>query len=452
MSINKLFDISRRSLLSYQAAINATSNNISNANNPDYSRQRVILTSETPDTNASITMGSGVKIGDIQRIRDSIIDTQVWKYNSRQSLADKQASSMSKLEALLSEPTDLGISNLTSEFFNSWDKLSVDPSSTALRNNVVNTAQNLSTKVQSVFEGYNEIRTDIKDESIQMVNSINSFIGQIHTLNKEIYSATASGGSANDLMDKRNALINDLSKIADVNVTANNDNSVSISIGGVFSVDRLYTTEFKIEENASGLRVVTTDGQAKMSINSGELAGNLNVYNKTIPDMQTKLDGMAQAIYDNVNALHSTGFTNESTPQTGINFFSSYTNGQLVINQNIVDDTNLIAASGNGQDGDNDIATQLANLEKSSIINGETISSNYSNFVNSLANEIQLQNQNKDSYQLVLNQLDTQIAENSGVSVDEEMVNIIRFQRSYDAAARLIRVADEMFETMLNAF
>jgi len=448
MSINKLFDISRRSLLTYQAALNATSNNISNASNPDYSRQRVILGAERPEYTANLSFGSGVKIEDIRRVRDTIIDTQIWSFNSKESFAGKQASTLSKLEALLSEPSELGLSNLTAQFFNSWDKLAVDPSSTALRNNVLNTAQNLSGKLENVYEGYTQVKDDLKLETAQTVESINSYLQQIHTLNKEIYAVKAGGNTPNDLLDQRGAIINELSSLANLNVTYNQDDTVSISIGGVYAVDRLHSQTFRVEEDSKGkLNVMTEDGGSKMALNSGELSANLTIYNKVIPEYQQKLNTIGQAIYDSVNSVHATGQTN-----TGINFFSSFSNGVLVVNENIIDDPNLIAASANGDDGNNETALQIAALQEALLINGDTISNTYSNFVNQIANDLQTHNQNTESYQLVLNQLDMQVAEASGVSVDEEMVNVLKFQRSYDAAAKLIKVADEMFETLLNSF
>lgn len=453
MSINKLFDISRRSLLTYQAALNATSNNISNASNPDYSRQRVILGAERPEYTANLSFGSGVKIEDIRRVRDTIIDTQIWSFNSKESFAGKQASTLSKLEALLSEPSELGLSNLTAEFFNSWDKLAVDPSSTALRNNVLNTAQNLSGKLENVYEGYTQVKDDLKLETAQTVESINSYLQQIHTLNKEIYAVKAGGNTPNDLLDQRGAIVNELSSLANLNVTYNQDDTISISIGGVYAVDRLHSQRFKVEEDSKGkLNVLTEDGGSKMALNSGELSANLNIYNKVIPEYQQKLNTIGQAIYDSVNSVHATGQTNTTPPQTGINFFSSFSNGVLVVNNNIIDDPNLIAASANGDNGNNETALQIAALQEALLISGETISNTYSNFVNKIANDLQTHNQNTESYQLVLNQLDMQVAEASGVSVDEEMVNVLKFQRSYDAAAKLIRVADEMFQTLLDSF
>ena len=452
MGINKLFDISRRSLLTYQAAMNATSNNISNASNPDYSRQRIILSAERPEYLANLSFGSGVKLDDIQRVRDTLIDTQVWSFNSKQSFAEKQSSTLSKLEALLSEPSELGLSNLTSQFFNSWDKLAVDPTSTSLRNNVLNAAQNLTGKMDSIYEGYTQIKKDVKVETAQTVESINNYLEQIQTLNKEIYAVKAAGNAPNDLQDQRGAIITELSKLANLNVTYNKDDTVSISIGGVYAVDRLYSQTFKVEETNGKLNVVTEDGVSKMSLNAGELFGNLNMYNKVIPDYQQKIDAIGQAIFDNVNAVHATGQTNTTPPQTGINFFSNYSAGVLEVNQNLIDNPNLIAASANGQDGNNEIALQIAALQKAQLVNGQTIATSYSSFVNQLANNLTTQKQNSESNRLVLNQLDMQVAEASGVSVDEEMVNVMKFQRSYDAAAKLIIVADEMFETLLNTF
>lgn len=451
MGVNKLFDISRTSLSAYQKALAVTSNNIANANNPNYSRQNVVLATEIPDMRTKIAFGSGVRLDDIVRVKNEITETQIRTYNQSYSFADKQSSILGQIESLLSEPSELGLSNLISGFFNSWDELAVNPTSVPLRNNVVQSAQQMATKLENIYSGITRVKSDLKNESSDIVDQLNGLTEQIRVLNRQVHEANATGGSSvNDLLDKRDELINQLSKLANINVSYDEFNVANISIGGVFAVDRIQSTQFKLTETGGKIKITTEDGAASLALNGGELFALSKAYNTQIPSYQNELDLVARAVYEQVNTLHSSGYSNTEPPATGINFFSSYDNGVLKLNSEIVDNVNLISISKDGTSGNNSIALQISKLQDEKLIDGITISEKYSNFVSGLGNDKRVQEQNLESYELVLNQLELQKAEYSGVSVDEEMVNVLKFQRSYDASARLIKVADEILQTLLS--
>ncbi len=452
MSVNKLMDIANRSLQAYQGALTATSNNIANAGNKDYSRQRVILTSEPPDRGTGLNYGSGITLSGIQRIRDVFIDSQRYQYNSKQASAEKHSNILAKMETLLSEPSEAGLSNLMNSFFNSFEELSADPTSMPLRNNVLNAAQRFTDKLNTLYGGYSSLQDDLRNEAQIYVNDLNDYLEQIQNLNKEIFASQTRGSDANELQDERTRIINELSQIANITVQTNSDSSVSISIGGIFAADRLHHLEFALEEQNGTLKIVTEKDNVSMSLNGGKLYGTTRIYNEIIPSYLTALDDIGNGIMDNVNTAHNAGYTFTDPPQTSIDFFDSYTNGLLSINQNILDDAAMIAISSDGNDGNNDVALEIAALKDQDLINGTSIMDTYSAFVNDLANEKLLQDENASSFQLVINQLEGQVSEISGVSIDEEMVNVLKYQKSFDAAARLVRVADELMQTLLNAF
>ena len=294
MGVNKLFDISRSSLAAYQKALAVTSNNIANANNPNYARQRVVLSTEIPDVRTRVAFGSGVKLEDIVRVKSNITETQIRTYNQSYSFANKQSSILGQVESLLSEPSELGLSNLMSNFFNSWDELSVNPTSVPLRNNVVQTAQQMSTKLENLYSGMNRIKSDLKGESKDLVQKLNGLTEQIRVLNRQVYEGNATGGSSvNDLLDKRDQLVNELSQIANINVSYDEYNVANISIGGVFAVDRIQSTQFTLTEDSGKLKITTEDGAASLTLNGGELFAIAKVYNKQIPDYQKDLDTIA---------------------------------------------------------------------------------------------------------------------------------------------------------------
>ncbi|NLT50044.1 MAG: flagellar hook-associated protein FlgK [Ignavibacteria bacterium] len=450
MAISGLFEISRRSLSTYQKALEVTSNNIANANNPYFSRQRVVLGALPPDSRVGISVGLGVKIEDIQRVRDQINDAQTIKYNQAFSSADKQSQILSHIESLFSEPTELGLSGLINDFFNAWEELAVNPASTPLRTNVIQSAEQMSSKIKTLYEGLDLVRNDQKLDAQSMVDDINSYLEEIQELNKQIYDANIKGNGGFDLLDKRNEALQNLSKLVNVNVSYDDKNMASVSVGGVFAVDRMYATKFQSSVENGKLTILSEDGNAKVKVNGGELFAITNSYNKLIPDYLSKLDLVSQQIFDNVNSIHSTGYSNTNPQATGINFFSNYSNGVLEINSEILNDPNRIAVSSDGTSGNGDLALRLAELKSTKMLNGLTISENYSDFVSSVANEKVMNDQKASANELVLQQLEQQQSEYSGVSIDEEMMDIIKFQRSYDASAKLISIADDLLQTLLN--
>ncbi len=450
MAINSLFDMTARSLSVYQKALAVTSNNIANANDPNYIRQRVVLGPEKPDYYSSLTIGKGVKIEYIQRLKNQALDNQIVRYNSLQSQAQKQSNIISQTESLLSEPSDLGLSGLLTGFLNSFEELSVNPTSVPLRTSVIQSAQKLSVKAKSIYEGLETQKLDLGKEAVDAVNRINNYLTQINTLNKQIYEASIVGNQANDLLDTRDKAIEELSKLTDVNVITDEFNVANISISGVYAVGRLSKIELKAVQENGKLVIKTADNATNITIQSGELAAMQNSYNNKLRSYQSQLDTVLRSIYEQVNNLHTKGYTTTTPPQTNVQFFSNYENGYLQINSEILNDVNKIAISADGTDGNNQIAKQIAALKTQKLTDGLSIIDKYSNLVSSIAYEKVLQDQNAESFDLVVSQLQEQKSNYSGVSLDEEMTDVLKFQRSYEASAKLISIADEMLKTILN--
>jgi flagellar hook-associated protein 1 len=174
------------------------------------------------------------------------------------------------------------------------------------------------------------------------------------------------------------------------------------------------------------------------------------MYTTKIPSYQAKLDTVVNSIMNSVNEIHQTGFDNSSPVQGGLKFFDNYQGGQLNISERIIADPRRIAASGDGTLGNGDIATQIADLMNAKKIDGATFQESYSNLISYIANEKTTQANISEASDLAIQQMQTVKSSTSGVSIDEEMTNMIRYQRSYDASAKMIKVADEILQTLLN--
>jgi len=449
MALTKIFDISSRSLAVYRRALEVTSHNIVNSANENYSRQRIMLETETSNLTAGIVWGNGVKIADVQRMRDKLVDAHIISTNQKFSDSSRQGDLIRQVEDLFSEPSDLGISNLMTTFFNSFNELAVSPNSLPLRTNILNAANNLSAKVTSINHSITSLKGDIKQEFQQKVNEVNSLLKQIHQINYEQFSNAYNGVPVNDLLDQRDALVDQLSKLVNITVVYDNTNSAVISIGGALAVDRMHSADFIAEENNGKLNLRVKDGSYPIVLTGGELNALSNVYSKKIPAYQEKLDSVINKLVEAVNAEHIQGYTISDPQETGLNFFEGYVNGELILNSEIVNDPNKIAISLDGTEGNGEIALRIAQLTDAKLLNGNTLQESYSALINDIGNDGMLQNNYTDANQIVLDELDQLKASQSGVSVDEEMTNVLKFQRTYEASAKLITIADDMLRTIL---
>ncbi len=452
MALTRLFEISSKSLATYQRALSISSNNIANAANPNYSRQRAQLTTTEPDHSTNVELGTGVDITDVQRVRNTILDSQIRKYNGYKEDADYRTSVMGNVESLYSEPTDAGLSNLMKKFFNSWNELANDPSSISYRNQVVNAARQMTDKISSIYSGMDVVRSDLKADTSEAVKSINRILTNLADVNQQIYNASTTGKTVNTLMDSRDQLLKELSKYANLNVHINDDNTATVSMGGVNVIDRANAYELSVNTVNSGGRnklQVLVHGDTSLRLNSGKLNAMLDIYNNKIEEYKSAIDTIANLIMDNVNSVHTTMQTIETPPQTNVKFFTSYSAGKLEINTDILSDPKKIAVSSDGSDGNSDGAIQIANLADENLIDGESFSGKYSDLLTDIANEKSTNTKQGETFDLVLQQLDSQQSQESGVNVDEEMVNVLKYQRSYDASAKLIKIADDILKTLI---
>ncbi len=450
MGVSRLLDISSRSLGVYQRALEVTSHNVANANNPNFSRQRVLFTSERTEIQGGGEWGTGVKIQDVLRVRDRLTDVQIRSYNQKFADTDTRAGILGQVETLFNEPSENGLSSIMNSFFNSWDELAVSPNADHLKGKVIQEAQRFASKIQSIYEGMNQTKADIIIAAEEKVGNLNTYLHDIQTINQKILESNIAGNPANDLLDQRDAVIDELSKLTNIDTFYGDNGTVSVSIGGVFAADAYIVNDFKLNLNNDQLSISTKDENAVLNLSGGEINATLDIFNNRINEYLGKLDSIANTVMNTVNDAHRTGFTSHEPPVTGVEFFKSYTNGKLEINDQILGDPKFVAASGNGESGNGDIALKIAGLKNSKLIEGKSISEFYGAMISSLGSEVKVNTQNAQTNQLVLKQLDNLKASVSGVSIDEEMTNVIKFQRSYDASAKLIKIADEVLQTLLN--
>lgn len=461
MGIGRLLDISVRSMAAYQRAIDVTSQNISNAGNPEYSRQKTIFSTE--ETQAGI--GLGVKIQDVVRIKNDLLDSQVRKYQSSLSDAEKRSELLQQIESIIAEPSDSGLSAYMGEFFNAWSELAANPNSTQLRSQVVQKAERFSERFTEIFDGFANVQSVLQREAVIKTNQMNGYLKEIAELNHKIYESEARGIKASELKDKRDLLIDNISKLANVSVQMNEFGAAIVTVGGVQGADQNLHNEFEVAFVNNKMRIVAkNDKNAVALLNGGELFSVTDLYSNKIPDYKQSLENLATTFINKVNQYHMQGFTltQNGVSSTGIPFFgnldvngnveNAFVNGVIKINQNIVDNPKNIAVSDQaGNDGNGSVANSIASLNDLKLpeLGDQSILEYYSGILNNFGTDKVVSDNKVESSGLVLQQLMNQKSSYSGVSIDEEMTNVIKYQRSYEASAKLIKVVNEMMETII---
>ncbi len=449
--LNDILGSARSALIAQQLAMETTSNNVANASTPGYSRQRVDL-QESPSirTNYGL-LGTGVLANHIGRVRERFIDQQVWGAGDTSGKASTEQTILSNVEAAVNEPSDAGLSETMSAFFNAFQGLSAQPDESAARDNVVQQGQLLAQSFHNIQANISQLRGDLVNDVKSKLGNINQITSDISDLNVTIANASAEGMDPSALEDQRDLKIDTLSSLVKVNVSDSPDGSVMISIGGTVVASKAGAVALSASISAGQIQIFANDSKQPTAVTSGELGGDLECYNTTLPDYLTKLDATAKALIDQTNTVHAAGYGIDNPPSTGINFFTGSSATDINVNSVVVNDTNKIAASGDGSTGDNKVALAMADLQNKPVLDGGTTSipQYYNTLVSTIGTAINTAQNTSDNQQLVLTQLQNQRSSVSGVSIDEEMTNLIKFQQAYAAASKIVSVVDQMFQSVI---
>ncbi|HZP02596.1 MAG TPA: flagellar hook-associated protein FlgK [Terriglobia bacterium] len=450
--------IALRSLLAQQGAMGVTGNNIANVNTPGYSRQRPVLLEESPLMMGSIFVGNGVSLDHIESIRDEILELRIQQETQQQNRYDAYLSTMQQVGVLFNETQGVGFEDAFNKFFTSLQSLSTDPTNIPLRQQVITAGQNLTAAFRQATSSLSTIQSSLDKDVTQSVSQINQLTSQIADLNKQIASLKGIGQDASALEDRRDLLTGNLSELVDISVIDAKDGTKTLTTtsGAALVVGAQSFTLDTGRDVATGLVHVFSQGtDITQRIVGGKLAGQIQVRDQEIPSAQSSLDDLAAGIISNFNAAHRNGF--DLNGQAGGDFFTPFT--QTVAGSNAgaaasfsvaLTDPAGLAASSDGTAGDNGNALALAALRNQAVVSGQAAEDFYSNLVFNIGNKISDASTQSEAEGLVLQQLNNQRATVSGVSLDEEATNLIRYQRAFEAAARVVSVIDSLTSMVIN--
>jgi flagellar hook-associated protein 1 FlgK len=448
--LNTSLNIAVEALNANQGALSVTANNIANVNTPGYSRQVAILNEAPTFQDSGVTFGGGVTLEQYQSVRDELLQLRIYEETGQQSNSQTQLNSLNQIEGIFSDPTQ-GVGGALSGFFNSMSRLSTNPTDSNARQGVLTSANNLALSFHQAVANLNSIGTGLDQAVPQTVSQINRLTSQIATLNAQVAHMQGLGKEPGTIQDQRDEAIRQLSGLVNISVTQTEHGLTLTTGNGVPLV--VANQSFALQANANNSvleHVYSAQGQDITSqIQGGQLGGTIQIRDQVIPQLFTQLNTLASQFATSFNTQHAAGF--DSSGNAGQNFFTPLpTTTDAAANFGVaITDPSLIAASSDGSAGSNGNLEKLIAQQNQQLPSGANPTDMYSNLVLQVGNLGANAKANVTASNLSVQQLTDQRSSVSGVSLDEETTNMIRYQRAYEAGARVVTTVDSMFDTLM---
>lgn len=461
--------IAKSGLLASKMALDVTSNNISNANTEGYTKQRVDLSAVQGTDSGQVSPGGGVDIEDISQMRSKYLDIQFRSESSTNSELLTKSEAMDNIESIFGEPSDYGISENLSSFFTAIEDLAYNAQDLSFREIVVQTAETLTDTFHTIANKLVNYQQDVDDSISLTVDGINSGIEEIQSLNEAIKKAELNGTTANELRDQRNLAVDQLSQLIDIDAFETENGNFVVNSSGTTLVNDTFTNKLAavVDETDSltgnNITRLYWEGSAtEAKPQSGAIRGYLDVrdgdtsIDQGIPYYLSKLNDMASALVESFNTINKAGYTvpydvNDSVQD--VDFFNpdNVTALDISVSANLKESGWNIAMSsiylegemnrGNSVNGQDflDAPTSVGDLQEY-----------YQNTIAEMATNASYASSRSESQQEVTDFIEMQKLSISEVSLDEEMINMVKYQQSYNASAKLITVIDDMLSTLIN--
>jgi flagellar hook-associated protein 1 len=434
-----------------QAALDATSNNIANANTPGYTREEANLSENQENELYGIVSGGGVTLDGIQSVRDELLNLQIQQQTSLQYGADAQSSSLQQIETYFSS-TGNDIGSTLSAFSSSLAQLSANPSDSSVQASVLSAAQNLAQSFNTTSEGLTSAQTDADQQVTSTVAQINSLTSQIASLNAQLTPEVESQQNGGTIEDQRDQLVQQLSQLVGINVSQSSNGEVITTANGSPLV--MGSQSFNLQTTTGGdgfQQVLDANGNnITSSIQGGTLGGAIQVRDQIIPGFLNTLNTMASQFASAMNAAQAEGY--DSTGAQGQNFFSvsSNLNDAAASLQVALTSGSQIAISSDGTSGSNGNVANLSAALTNDLPSGQSVSGAYSGLVYQVGQAASNASAQSSAVGQNILQLTNQQSSVSGVSIDEETTNLIRYQTAYEAAARIVSTVQALSTVTLD--
>jgi flagellar hook-associated protein 1 FlgK len=435
-----------RALTAQQLGLEVTGNNIANVNTAGYARRTIDFAAVKPES--SLSAGNGVEVQGIRSIRDRLLERRVLEEVPSAGRSQQLAEILQVVESGIGT-TGQSIDGRLTEMFGSFSRLADAPTSAVARADVLNTADELAQAFHEMAGRFADAQRQADARVRGTVEEINSLAEQIRALNDSMSASGPEGRLA--LQDQMSNLLRSLNTLVNVDVVPREDGGVDITVGSGRALvigDRTYRIE-AVSQPPNGFAAVQAGGiDITSELRGGRLVGAIDARDTNIPDYLTRLDTVAYELVNQVNAIHQAGF--DQIGNTNQRFFTPLASADgaarlIEIDPAVAGDSRLIAAAGVNEIGDNTVAKQLANLRDALVLEGNsaTLIDSWSHLAFRVGRDTRAAVDGLKAQQDIVEQIDALRDSVSGVSLDEEAVQMIKFQRAYEANARFFSTIDQ---------
>lgn len=472
---NDLLEIGRQGLNTHRQALSTTSNNIANASNPNHSRQRVVLEAGERELSGSRRIGGGVEVSKIIRVHDHFIGDQIVGEAKNLGSLRIKSDTLGRMESFL-HPNEGNIGESLNKFFGDIRELSVNPHLATTSEMVKESGAALSAQFRGMSDSLHGLQRELDTRMENTAQEVNAMAQDLATLNERIVRAGHLRQEPLEMLDRRDALLKQLSEKVGFDAAEDHQGNINIILGGAGVLvhgSHANTLIASPTEARQGKAVGANDlflkdhtgaHLATHAITDGELSAMVHMRDKVIDPTLDRLDHIAFELSRNVNDIHKQGVGRDGVG--GRAFFKEMENvkgaaSQMALSPEIEMNHESIAAGYSASPGDNRIAVELSRMQTQSLLpdfnsmgpNPElrhTFNESINAFVGDIGIETQSHERNLSEQKAMMEQLENYRQSISGVSMDEEAIHMIQFQTAFNAAAKTVKLGDELLQTILS--
>ena len=437
--LNTALSIGMQALDAAQAALNVTSNNIANANTPGYTDEVPQLSENQQTVVGGEVSGGGVTLDAIQSIRSELINLQIAQQTSAQSSANTESASLQQVQTYFGT-TGSDIATALTSLTSSLTALSANPTNGADQQGVLTAAQNLANAFNTTASGLTTAQSAADGQVTQTVSQINELTQQIAQLNSQMSQSAQPGQDGGTIEDQRDELVQQLSSLTGISVSQSSSGEVITTGNGTPLVMGSQSFNLQTTTGSNGFQQVldSNGNNITSSIQGGQLGGSIAIRDQVIPGYLTQLNTLASQFATAFNTAQEKG--TDSNGNAGQPFFTipaSATGAAAGISVALTSGSQ-VAISSDGSTGSNGNVANLSAVLTSALPSGETPANAYASLVFQVGNDASNANTQSSAIGQSLLQLTNQQSSTSGVSIDDETTNLIRFQTAYEAGARIV--------------
>lgn len=451
ITTNGILETGARGLKTFQVAIGTTSHNLTNVSTEGYTRQRAEVGTTFPLKHGAHIFGTGMTTEQVVRLRMTTLDTMVQAQTSELGRWSLNRETTAALETSFGEATDAAIGGALNDFWAGWQDLTISPEGLNARQALVDRSQRVVDTFHNAVNRLDAENTGLNLSITDAVADANDRILSIAELNREISRAEFGGQHANDLRDRRDLLVDGLSALTDINVVEQPNGQIDIDVNGDVLVSGVNAFTLNAVLNAATNHVEVELAGNPLAFSSGKFQGFVDSF-AALDTTRAGLDELASALITEVNALHATGTDMNGNPAGA--YFAGADAATIALDPGVAADASLVAASTTAAPGATDLALALAGLRDTKVLPGGspvmTLNDRFNNLVLELGSDARRAYQSSEDFSAAVDTLIERRESISGVNMDEELTNLMAFQRAYEACARLVSTVDEMMDHIIN--